>query len=165
METWKPSREGHYEVSDAGRVRNAATGHVVTPWSTPTGYLIVGIGKRLREYVHRLVAEAFVPGKIDGFEVNHLDGNKANNSASNLEWVSHSANQRHAYRVLGTLRTNLVGHPGEENGQSKLSDEDVLAIRAAAADGERQRSIAARYGIAQGNVSRICTRRSWAHVA
>ena len=44
------------------------------------------------EYVHRLVAKAFVPGYFNGAEVHHIDGNKLNNHYSNLQWVDHKTN-------------------------------------------------------------------------
>jgi hypothetical protein len=59
-----------------------------------------GMGHRVTCYVHRLVAEAFIHRLSDDLVVNHKDGNKANNRADNLEWVSFSENNAHKYRVL-----------------------------------------------------------------
>lgn len=66
------------------------------------GYARVELHDRnvARKYsVHRLVAEAFVPNPEGKPHVNHIDGNKLNNAASNLEWTTQSENQLHAYRA------------------------------------------------------------------
>ena len=52
------------------------------------------------KFVHRLVALAFVPGWREGLEVNHKNGDKTDNRADNLEWVTHSENHRHSRDVL-----------------------------------------------------------------
>lgn len=58
-------------------------------------------GKERKKYVHRLVADVFIENNNNLPEVNHIDGDKANNSISNLEWVSRSENVRHSMKVLG----------------------------------------------------------------
>jgi len=54
-------------------------------------------GKQTSEYVHRLVAKAFIPNPDNLPEVNHIDGDPFNNNVSNLEWCTHSDNIQHAY--------------------------------------------------------------------
>jgi len=112
-----------YIVSDDGQVfamnyRNSQMIGRLRPYRNPKtrcgGYLRVNINGRQRD-VHRLVAECFVP-KPPGekLEVNHKDGNKLNNSASNLEWVSHLDNVRHAYRtglITGAQIARNAAHP------------------------------------------------------
>lgn len=164
MENWKAIEGGGYEVSDLGRVRNATTGRVLSPWALPRGYLVVGLASGKRAYVHRLVATAFLGRARTGQEVNHRDGVKANNAARNLEWATHSENQRHAHRVLGTLRLNLPHGRGERNNYARHTDDRIREIRAAVLAGERQDSVAARFGISQGNVSEIASRKRWSHV-
>lgn len=82
----------NYSVSTLGEVRNNKTGRILTPSPGVSGYLRVNLRKNktsYSRYVHRLVAEAFLEGEG---EVNHLDGNRANNAVENLEWTSHQEN-------------------------------------------------------------------------
>lgn len=86
-----------YEVSSCGNVRNAATGRHLAMRPTPKGYLRVGLCKKRKQVwrrVHRLVAEAFLGPPAPGEQVDHIDGNKQNNSAANLEWVTGEENLR-----------------------------------------------------------------------
>ena len=68
---------------------------------TKNGYEIVKLakkGKYVRKLVHRLVAEAYIPNFTNNLEVNHIDGNKLNNSLSNIELVTHYQNMKHAHQ-------------------------------------------------------------------
>ena len=105
MEKWEYIKglDGKYQVSTTGKVKSLISNKIIKTIFTAyegnkksTGYIAVNIkGKRL--YVHRLVAEAFIPNIYDKKEVNHIDGNKSNNNVENLEWVTHSENMIHAY--------------------------------------------------------------------
>lgn len=85
-----------------------------------------------------------------------MDGVKTNNRADNLEWVSRSANLKHA------VETGLLTIPsGEQHGNSKLTAEQVVAIRA---DPRVARLVAKDYGIHLSNVYLIRNRKAWAHI-
>lgn len=78
--------------------------------------------------VNRVVALAHLPNPDKLPQVNHKDGNKANNAVWNLEWSSRADNERHAQR------TGLKSSRGTANGNAKLTPADVLRIREAPAD-------------------------------
>lgn len=85
-----------YEVSNLGNVRNRKTGRILKPrLNKKDGYGRVALNGKDR-YVHRLVAGTFMDGDHDGFEVNHIDGNKWNNNLANLEWCNRKDNLGHA---------------------------------------------------------------------
>lgn len=93
-----------YEINEDGVLRNVKSKKVINGYTEKNGYQKVKIenkclGGVVRTSIHRLVAEAFVPNPDpEKFtEVNHLDTDKQNNSASNLEWTDHSGNMKHAY--------------------------------------------------------------------
>ena len=98
-----------YEVSDCGRVRSVKTRRVLKPWLAGRGYPCVVFGLRGRKhYVHRLVAATFVSNSRGCDQVNHKDGDRTNNFAVNLEWVTGSENQWHRTHVLGKRAGQFV---------------------------------------------------------
>jgi hypothetical protein len=100
MTEWKEIKGySSYEVSNEGNIRNKETMQMVKPHKARNGYSLIKLyrdGKPFTRQVHRLVAMAFI-GDVEGLEVNHKDGNKANNNVENLELVSRSENIKHAY--------------------------------------------------------------------
>jgi hypothetical protein len=90
----------NYSVAEDGRVFNNKTGRELKYTYINTGYRRVGIcrnNKQIKHLVHRLVAEAYVPNPDNKPCVNHLDKNKLNNHASNLEWCTSQENHRHSW--------------------------------------------------------------------
>lgn len=166
--TWQPVRgwEGVYEVSCTGEVRrvlpgpNARVGVARRLGRHPTGYLQVQLTLRGRvetKKVHRLVAEAFLGAPPSPeYEVNHVDGDKENNHVSNLEWVTRTANMRHAVRAGLRPDQRGIRHP-----RARLDADDVRAIRAAVGT---QREIASRFGISRRHAVAIRQRKAWRHV-
>lgn len=111
-EFWKSINGfSNYEVSNFGNVRNKTTEHVLKPRLCKNGYTQVSIKsdekeKFINQYVHRLVAVAFIENPENKPEVNHKDGNKQNNSVINLEWCTASENQKHRHTVGITKTSN-----------------------------------------------------------
>lgn len=95
-EKWKEIGTTGYEVSDLGRIRHGT--RVLAGSHHSDGYTFITIhGDQIP--LHRFVACAFIPNPNNLPEVNHKDGNKKNNSAENLEWVTRSENQKHAVKM------------------------------------------------------------------
>ena len=160
-ERWKelPDYEGIYSVSDQGRVRRNATqsGRPVNRIMSMTpdghGYTRVSLymnSRTSRCKVHQLVAAAFLPSCPDGCQINHKDGTKKNNAASNLEYVTPSQNIRHAY---------LTKHRGPPTDPEK-----VQAMRRRYAEGYSLAKISRCYGHSLSGVSKIINRKRWAHL-
>lgn len=92
--------EKNYEIDVDGNIRSLSSNKILKTGISKKGYKIVSLwrdGKGTTKYVHRLVAETFLPMKKDKKIINHKDGNKLNNNINNLEWVTYSENNKHAY--------------------------------------------------------------------
>lgn len=90
----------NYEVSNLGEIRNLKTKRVLKGNLKKTGYLeyCLYINKEKKYYLgHILVAKLFLENPMEYNQVNHKDGNKLNNNVNNLEWVTSSENNLHAW--------------------------------------------------------------------
>lgn len=113
-----------YEVSNLGRVRSlnyrkTKETKILKLCKDKKGYLKVNLyksSKHSSKRVHRLVATAFIPNLDNKTQVNHIDGNKQNNTVSNLEWCTCSENNQHAYN---TGLHKIPNNKGENNPNSK----------------------------------------------
>lgn len=109
-EIWKDIKgyEGLYQVSNIGRIKSFKRNEsIMQPNDNGKGYLQVGLtknGKRSYFKIHRLVAEVFIPNPDNKPEVNHIDGNKKNNTVENLEWCTTKENCQHRQKTgLGNI--------------------------------------------------------------
>ena len=174
-EIWKDVQgyEGQYQVSNLGRVksikRKLANGRTVTEKilnssskkKTQDGYLMVALaGKTFR--VNRLVATAFVPNSDNKPVVNHIDGDKENNKADNLEWATISENMLHAYRC--GFKTAMIG---EENPNAKLTKGQVKAIRNEYVPYSQQygsNALAKKYNVSNVTITNIVNYKTYKNV-
>lgn len=96
--------KGKYQVTSWGNVYNVDRQKYVRPEVHHKGYLRVDLfdeyGKRKHHKVHRLVAKAFIKNPDGKPQVNHKDGNKQNNSVTNLEWVTNRENVDHRKSLI-----------------------------------------------------------------
>ena len=140
-----------YDITENGEIINKHTGRIVKPQPNGKGYLRISIGKKLM-FVHRLVAEKYIPNPDNLPQVNHKDGNKTNNCVDNLEWVSNSVNRKHA------VQSGLHIH-GEKCPWSKLTLENVNYIRN---HPEMSRNkLSEMFNVSPHTISDIRTGRSW----
>jgi len=164
--------EGVYEVSSLGRVRRTAcgrgatAGRILSDAATSAGYRSVSLNRnnKARSFlVHRLVAHAFVGEPPERHEVNHLDGDKANNMLANLEYVTRSGNVSHAYRT--GLRRSTLRTPEHPSIAAKLTADQIRLIRAL----YRPRvygtpRLAREFGVHQSTIHKIVSGKSWSEL-
>lgn len=141
QEVWKPIRcyDGKYEVSNLGRVRNKK-GQILRPDYRKNLYYYVylrcGHGKKgTHHYIHRLVAEAFIPNPKNLPIINHINEDRQDNRIDNLEWCTMS----HNVRVCTKIRKHFKGVV------QKTMDGEFIALhenihRAAEALGDRSKA-------------------------
>lgn len=103
-----------YEIYEDGRVYSHFTNKFLNPETDKDDYKIIwlsGINGRKRFKLHRLIAMTFLSNPENLPQVNHIDGNKANNAVENLEWCDAKHNMQHAYKTgLNKFNEELRSH-------------------------------------------------------
>ena len=177
IEIWKDiaGYEGLYQVSNLDRVKSLArtvrqrnqyawierqvSEKIMDVQTNRLGYLKIHLykdGKPKDFTVHQLVARAFLgEPPTPKHQVNHKNGNKADNNVTNLEWSTCSENQTHAYSI------GLKNQKAEKNNGSKLTWELVNEIRELYAKGEVQKSISKRLGVSTSQVCLLVNNKTW----
>ena len=152
-----------YLISDQGRVYSCKRSIFLKPRKDRGGYLFVNLcknGVRKMQKVHRLVANAFILNPENKRTINHIDGCKANNHVSNLEWNTYSENNQHAF-------DNGLANPkkGIKHGRAKLNEDKVLEIRRIFATGDyTQTALGKNFGVDHSLISLIILRKNWTHI-
>ena len=165
--------EHSYMVTEGGEVWSDRRGiYLSQGWGGGKRYRSVCLsvnGKVKGFMVHRLVALAFVDNPDGKPEVNHIDGDRENNHASNLEWCTRLENVHHA------MRTGLKPKPPERNLfkkgfdarrnlKSKVTDDQVRDIRERKKRGETYASIGKIYGMDKSNIRKCCKFKTYRHI-
>ena len=164
---WQMSREGHSARKIApqigvsqtviskilrGAAYKSSLARIMAPACRRDGYLFVTLsvnGTLAHKTIHSLVACAFIGPRPPSRHINHKDGNKHNNCAANLEYVSRQGNSKHALYELGKSH--------------KLTVEQATDVWYAKQRGERRKNVAARHGISVHMVTAIWMGKSWWH--
>ena len=136
---------------------------ILHEWVVGSGYRQIGLFKNNKLkffYVHRILAQIFLPNPLNLPEVNHKNGIKTDNKIENLEWVSKSENMQHAHKI-----GLIVREPGEKNYNKKLNNEQVLEIRKMYATGNySQRKLGEIFKVDRGNIHYITSRKTWSNI-
>lgn len=137
MEVWKDvvGYEGLYQISDTGKIKSIQRRYgnyngmrrerIMKQRPDSRNYINITLcknGKHKSHWVHRLVAQAFIPNLDNKHCINHIDNNPSNNSIENLEWCTHKENSQHS-AIQGRINR------GEKNGSVKLKEIDIRFIR------------------------------------
>ena len=162
-----PGYDGYYEVSDLGRIRSLdrviatsngrlqkLSGRLMSLRSSQRyeDVLLAKDGATKRVKVHVAVARAFLGAPPPSHEVNHKNRDRRDNRLVNLEYVTRLQNLRHA-QINGGVR-----------GVTKLTPDDVRAVRRLRAKGLTAKQIGARFGVGPGCVLSIMNGKTWGYV-
>ena len=140
-----------YLITESGEVYNKHNNKKIKLWQNNRGYYCFAVNGK-NHLLHRLVANLYIPNPENKPQVNHKNGDKSNNSASNLEWVTIQENHTHA------SVTGLLKH-GEECKWAKLTKDDVDYIRKHTELNSVE--ISRLFGISSSNVRVIRRGESW----
>ena len=159
--------EDLFSISSSGRLFSKRSNKLLK-LNNMNGYLahVTKIGGRKGRTVvlkiHQLVARAFIPNLENKPFVNHIDGDRLNNSVDNLEWCTPKENSQHAFA------TGLsVAKVGEQQTQAKLTNERVNYCRENYIPRNREfgcRGLAKKFGVSHQLISDVISNKGWSHV-
>jgi hypothetical protein len=177
QEIWKdvPGYEGFFNISNLGRIETVSRKvknnnykgvriskkRILQPFLMKNNYYAIklcvnGVNKKF--YLHRLIAQAFIPNPKNKREINHIDGNKQNNNILNLEWVDRKENITHAL-MTGLLKT------GEQCPWHKLTEKQVKKIRSEYIPFiNGYKNLGKKYGVSWQTIVSIIKNKSWKHI-
>lgn len=148
IEQWKTIEDTNYEVSNLGNIRNLETKRNRKPRQT-NGYLRVNIqkqGKNKDLVIHKEVCNAFVPNPDGKLTINHKNGNRLDNNAENLEWVTQQENVQHA---LVTGLTQISTRPVTKCALDGTVIEEFESFK----------EITEKYGFDRSSIIKVCKGR------
>lgn len=151
-EIWKdvPETNGAYSVSNFGAVRSnrRAPARILSDWAHTAGYRRIALGRNKYRYVHRLVATCFCPNPDGLPAVDHIDGNRENNHAGNLRWVTSKQNVNYGGERHGWASQRAANAKRRIHGVRKAEYEELVSM------GCSLRYIAKLFGTTHNSVSR-----------
>lgn len=154
---------GEYQIDIYGNVWSFKKSKeiILKPQRMKNGYRTIGlkkngIGKTF--LIHRLVAIAFIDNPENKPEVNHINGNKNDNTVSNLEWVTHSENMTHGFE------NGLIDLNGENQVNSKLKEKDIQEIILLRKQKWTCKQISKKIGVSSAHINRILNNKRWKYL-
>ncbi len=147
-----------YEISKCGIIRVVKTKKIKSQYIGSTGYYMVSFSynsKSKPKRVHRLIAATYINNIYNYKSINHIDGDKLNNSINNLEWCTHLQNMQHAFK------TGLANNTGVNNGMAKLNNEKVFKIKSLLQTGLSQQKIADKFNVSRSCILKIHLKKTW----
>gem|GEM_PF-734995 len=170
-----PGYEGLYQVSNNGNIKSLSRkfknrtygGEIMKGSIDRDGYkkvLLIKDKNKKKYFVHRLVGLAFIENDLSHPVINHKNGNKLDNNADNLEWVTISQNNIHALRngLKKPSFKHLLAYvgKGENHNVAKINEVQVKEIRKLRKEGLSLKNLSQQYNLHQTTISKICTGKS-----
>jgi len=152
-------RDTKYLVTEDGKVWSEHTNRFLKPCNNH-GYqnISLGGGTKNKRFIHRMVAECYIPNPNNYEEVNHINNNRSDNRVENLEWCTTQMNTEHT-------RKQGRNSKGENHVHSKVTEDQVREIRAIYSRKEMsQAKLGEKYGLCQQTVCDIVNNILWRHV-
>lgn len=178
MEIWKDilGYEGIYQVSNSGQVKSLSRTIFYSDgrkYSQPEKILRINFSgkykiplvhlyenaKRTAFAVHRLVALAFILNPENKPDVNHISGDRTDNSVNNLEWTTRLENMQHGFE------TGLINNTGTNHGNNVYTDSEIKKVKLLLKTGTMtQKQVAEVTGVKKGTVEQIAQGKQWTHI-
>lgn len=150
----------YYMISNTGKVINGKTNKELKPQLSKKGYLLVGIFNR-NHYIHRLVAQMFIPNPENKPQVNHINGDKFCNWIGNLEWSTARENIQHAI----DHKLFYVGLGQNANAAIYTDDQIHRVCQLLECQRFHNKDIAQMTGVDPYTVSKVKCKEGWIHIS
>jgi hypothetical protein len=155
----------NYSINKEGIVINNKTKKQISIYVSSHGYKSVRLWKNNKSklnYIHRILAQYFIPNILNKTQVNHIDGNRINNNLNNLEWVTPSENMKNA-SIRGVCKN--IYQKGENHKYSILKEKDIIHIRLCHDNKTYTvKELSEKYKVGTRSIYHIVKRQQWKHI-